>query len=91
MNKNELIKKTTERTTLTSKECKMCVDAITELISEVLKRGEKVYISGFGKFETKIVHERQYFNPQTNKKETTMQKIVPIFKSGKKLKEKMFN
>lgn len=69
----------------------MCVDAITELISEVLKRGEKVYISGFGKFETKIVHERQYFNPQTNKKEMTMQKIVPIFKSGKKLKEKMFN
>lgn len=91
MNKNELIKKTTERTTLSSKECKMCVDAITELISEVLKRGEKVYISGFGKFETKIVHERQYFNPQTNKKEMTMQKIVPIFKSGKKLKEKMFN
>lgn len=91
MNKNELIKETTERTKLSSKECKMCVDAITELISEVLKRGEKVYISGFGRFEIKIVHEREYFNPIKNKKEISNQKIVPIFKSGKKLKEKMFN
>ncbi|MCI5797549.1 MAG: HU family DNA-binding protein [Firmicutes bacterium] len=91
MNKNELIKQTRERTTLTSKECKMCVDAITELISEVLKRGEKVYISGFGRFETKVVQEREYYNPITNRKEVSMQKIVPIFKSGKKLKEKMFN
>lgn len=91
MNKNELIKQTRERTTLTSKECKMCVDAITELISEVLKRGEKVYISGFGRFEAKVVQEREYYNPITNRKEVSMQKIVPIFKSGKKLKEKMFN
>lgn len=91
MNKNELIKFTTERTTLTSKECKMCVDAITELIADVLKRGERVYISGFGKFETKIVHEKEFFNPRTCKKEISQQKIIPIFKSGKKLKEKMYD
>ena len=91
MNKNELIEKTVELTKLSSKDCRMCVDAITELISEVLKRGEKVYISGFGKFETKIVSERKFYNPRTNKKEISSQKIIPVFKSCKKLKDDMFN
>lgn len=91
MNKNELIKRTSQITKLSSKECKMCVNAITELISEVLKRGDKVYISGFGKFETKIVEEREFYNPRTNKKEISCQKIIPIFKSCKKFKNDMFN
>lgn len=91
MNKSELIEKTVEMTNLSSKDCRMCVDAITELISEVLKRGDKVYISGFGKFETKIVSEREFYNPKTNKKEISSQKIIPIFKSCKKFKNNMLN
>ena len=90
MNKKELIKYASEKTSLKSKDCLACIDAITELIGEVLKRGEKVYISGFGKFETKIVNERAFFNPKTEKKEISTQKIVPIFKSGKKFKENLY-
>lgn len=91
MNKKQLINLTSKKTSLSNEECKRCLDAITELICDVLKRGEKVYISGFGKFETKIVSERVFYNPISETKQISNQKIVPIFKSGKKLKEKMFS
>lgn len=91
MNKNQLIEETAIKANLSSKDCKRCVNAITELISEVLKRGDKVYISGFGKFETKTVEEREFYNPRTNKKEISCQKIIPVFKSCKKFKNDMFS
>ena len=91
MNKKQFAKQISNKTNLTSKDCLNCVNAITELISEVLKRGEKVHISGFGKFETKYVPEHTFYNPKTEKKETTYAKIVPVFKSGKKLKETIYN
>ena len=91
MNKNELINQTSQKTKLSNEDCKRCLNAITELICEVLKRGDKVYISGFGKFETKIIPEHLFYNPIYEKKQMSSQKIVPIFKSGKKLKEKLFD
>ncbi|MBO4412654.1 MAG: HU family DNA-binding protein [Clostridia bacterium] len=91
MNKTELILETSKKAKLSSEDCKRCLDAITELICEVLKRGDKVYISGFGKFETKIVSEHLFYNPIAETKQMSSQKIVPIFKSGKKLKEKMLD
>ena len=91
MNKSELIKEASKKSSLTSEDCKKCINAITELISEVLKRGDKVYISGFGKFETKIIPEKIFYNPITEKKQVSCQKIVPIFKSGKQFKNNLIN
>lgn len=91
MNKKEFIKNIAKKTNLTNKDCLSCVNAITELISDVLKRGEQVYISGFGKFDTQIKPEREFYNPRTAQKDISYCKIVPIFRSGKKLKENMYN
>ena len=91
MNKKELIKHTAQKTNLRSKDCLACINAITELISEVLKRGEVVHIAGFGKFETKVLPEHEFYNPISAKKEIALSKIVPVFRSGKKLKENIYN
>lgn len=87
MNKEELVEFASRKANLSKTECLNCLNAITEIISQVLKRGEPVKISGFGRFETKICNERRGINPQTLKHITIHQKIVPNFKSSKKFKE----
>jgi DNA-binding protein HU-beta len=89
MNKNEMIEFVSRKAQLSKKDCLSCLDAITELIGEVLKRGEEVKICGFGKFEPKIRQERVGINPQTMDKITIKQSIVASFKSSKELNEKL--
>lgn len=89
MNKNEMIEFVSRKAKLSKKDCLMCLDAITEIIAEVLKRGEKVKICGFGKFEPKIRQERQGINPQTMEKITIKQCVVPSFKGSKDFCEKL--
>ena len=87
MNKEELIEFASKKAKLSKVDCVNVLNAITEIITEVLKRGERVRISGFGNFEPKIRNERRGINPQTLEKITISQKIVPYFKSSKKLRE----
>lgn len=87
MNKEELIEFASKKAKLSKTDCINVLNAITETIQEVLKRGERVRISGFGSFEPRIRNERIGINPQTMKKITINQKIVPFFKSSKKFKD----
>ncbi|MDD4110425.1 MAG: HU family DNA-binding protein [Clostridia bacterium] len=87
MNKEELIKFASRQAKLSKTDCLNCLNAITDIIGQVLKRGDQVRISGFGKFEPRIRNERKGINPQTLKQITINQKIIPYFKSAKKLKE----
>lgn len=89
MNKNELIEFVSRRAKLSKKDCLNCLNAITELIGEVLKRGDQVRICGFGKFEPKIRHERKGINPQTLEEITIKQKLIANFKSYEKFDEKL--
>jgi DNA-binding protein HU-beta len=89
MNKNELIEFVSKKAKLSKTDCLNCLNAITDLISEVLKRGGDVKISGFGRFEPRIRHERKGINPQTFEEIVINQKVIPHFKSSKKLNEKM--
>lgn len=87
MNREELIEFTSKKSKLSKSDCLNCLNAITEIISEVLKRGDQVKISGFGKFEPRMRHERKGVNPQTLEEITINQKIVPYFKGSKNFKE----
>ncbi len=89
MNKNELIEFASRKAKLTKKECLNCLNAITELIGEVVKRGGEVKICGFGKFEPKIRHERKGINPQTLEEIVIKQKLSLGFKSSSKFDEKI--
>jgi DNA-binding protein HU-beta len=87
MNKEELIEFASRKAKLSKTDCLNFLNAVTEVIGEVLKRGDQVRISGFGSFEPRIRNERKGINPQTLEKITIHQKIVPYFKSSKKFKE----
>ena len=50
MNVKELVKEAAKRSTLTQREIKEALDAILEVITETLSRGEKIEIRGFGSF-----------------------------------------
>ena len=89
MNKNELIEFVSRKAKLSKKDCLNCLNATCELIAEVLKRGGKVKICGFGKFEPKIRNERTGINPQTLEKIVIKQKLVPSFKSYEKFDKKL--
>ena len=83
MNKEELVEFASKKIKLSKMDCLNCLNAITDIIGQVLKRGEQVRISGFGKFEPRIRNERRGINPQTLKAITINQKIIPYFKGSK--------
>ena len=53
MNKTQLIEVVAEKANLKKKDAEAAVNAITEVITNALKNGEKVQLMGFGNFEVK--------------------------------------
>jgi len=51
-----------------------------------LANNEPVLLTGFGKFEVRARKRSQRINPQTQKRITVPEKVVPAFKAGKNLK-----
>jgi len=86
MTKRELIEILAKKAKLTKKAAAEVVDTFLEEISKALARGEKVKISGFGVFFTKL------FNPKTVKpigggeKKRIGSRRMPRFRPGTALK-----
>lgn len=89
MNKKELVDKVAKKAGLKKKDVKKVVDTMLESITEVLAKGEKVQLVGFGSFEVRKAAQRKGVNPQTKKPITIPARKVPKFRPGKVLKEKV--
>ena len=87
MNKTQFIKEISKESNLTQKDCKLCLDVITSLISKALKDGDNISLVGFGKFEAKKRNARTFFNPKTKKSINMPESVIPSFKAGKSLKD----
>ena len=88
MNKTELIAAITENSGFTKKDAEKALNAVVDVITEALQKGEKVQIVGFGSFEVKDRPERVARNPQAPDQEITIPASkAPVFKAGKSLKE----
>ena len=87
MNKSELVSELSKVSKLTKKDCKACLEALTNVVSNKLSSGENIVLSGFGKFEVRNIQARNSYNPYLKKLVKLPSKIVPVFKPGKKLKE----
>ncbi len=87
MNKNELIRKVANITGTTIKESESYYDAFIEAITDSLKNDEKIQLSGFGSFETKVKPAHEGINPSTGEKINIAQSTVPVFKFGKTYKD----
>ncbi|MCI9059956.1 MAG: HU family DNA-binding protein, partial [Lachnospiraceae bacterium] len=51
MNKAELIAAMSEKTELSRKDAEKALKAFTDVVTEELKKGEKIQLVGFGTFE----------------------------------------
>ena len=65
MNKTELVAAIAANAGLSKKDSEKALKAFVEVVTEELKKGEKVQLVGFGTFEVKERAERQGINPQT--------------------------
>ena len=87
MNKAELIAAVAENAELTKKDAEKAVKAFIEVVTDELKKGEKVQVVGFGTFEVVERAAREGRNPLTGEKITIAASKNPKFKAGKALKD----
>ena len=87
MNKTELIAAVAEKTGLTKKDAERVVSTTFETVTESLKKGDKVSISGFGIFEVKTREARIGRNPRTKEEIKIPATKLPAFKASKTLKD----
>ena len=87
MNKTELISAIAENAGLTKKDSEKVLKAFVEVVTEELKKGEKVQLVGFGTFEVSERPAREGINPQTKEKIEISASKAPKFKAGKALKD----
>ena len=89
MNKTELVAAMAEQTNLSKKDAEAALKAFIDVVSEELKKGEKVQLVGFGTFEVSERAAREGRNPQTGETMEIKASKNPKFKAGKALKDMM--
>ncbi|WP_456341983.1 HU family DNA-binding protein [Thermovibrio sp.] len=87
MTKSELVAAIAEKANIRKKDAEAALNAFIEVVTEALKKGDKVEIRGFGTFLMKERAPRVARNPKTGEKVEVPAKLVPAFKPGKDLKE----
>lgn len=87
MNKMELVAAVAENADMTKKDAEKAVKALVEVITEELKKGEKVQLVGFGTFEVSERGAREGRNPHTGETMMIAASKAPKFKAGKALKD----
>lgn len=87
MNKAELVAAIAEKSELSKKDAEKALKAFTEVVTEELKKGNKIQLVGFGTFEVSERAAREGRNPQTGETMTIEASKSPKFKAGKALKD----
>jgi DNA-binding protein HU-beta len=87
MKRKELIERIAEEAGVPKSEAQKHFEAFEEVVTEALKAGEEVQITGFGKFSVKERKAREGRNPQTGEKMKISAQKVPAFSAGNALKE----
>lgn len=87
MNKTELVAAIAAKAEVSKKEAEKVVNATFDVITDSLKKGDKVALVGFGNFEVRERAAREGKNPQTGAKIKIAATKVPAFKAGKALKD----
>ena len=91
MNKAELVAAISEKTGTSKKSTETSLNAFVEIVTEALKKDEKVQLVGFGSFEVRKRAARKGRNPQTKEEIKIPASKAPVFKAGKALKDVVNN
>jgi integration host factor subunit beta len=90
MIRSELIQKIAdENPHLYQRDVEKIVNVIFEEIIEAMARGDRVELRGFGAFSVKKRDARTGRNPRTGEAVEVEEKHVPLFKTGKLLRDRL--
>ena len=88
MNKNDLIQQLSDRSGLAKNgDAAKAVDGVFDLITDALKAGDEVRLTGFGVFVVASRAGGKGRNPQTGEEITIKPSKQPRFRPGKQLKD----
>ncbi len=87
MNKNDLVNKLSERTALSKGDAQKAVDGVFDVITDSLKAGDEVRVTGFGVFVVSTRAGGKGRNPQTGAEITIKASKAARFRAGKPLKD----
>ena len=90
MIKSELIQQIAEDNPhLYQRDVERIVSTLFEEITAALARGDRVELRGFGAFSVKKRDARMGRNPRTGAAVPVPEKVVPFFKAGKDLRDRL--
>lgn len=88
-NKKMLAETLSDNFKMTKKDALEIIDTLFDSMSEALVKGDRVDITGFGRFEVKTRAARKGVNPQTGEEINIEATKIPGFKASKSLKDKV--
>ena len=86
MTKAELIASIEKETKISKESAEKTINAFTNSVTKVLRKGDKLTLTGFGTFSVAKRRARKGRNPQTGKEIKIPSNKVAKFKAGKRLK-----
>lgn len=89
MKKSDLTAEIVKQTNCKEEDIAAIIEAMLAVITESLKKGEKVSIHGFGKFVPRKYGKRKCYNPRTSELITLQPSVQPAFVAGPKLRAEL--
>jgi integration host factor subunit beta len=90
MTKSDLIKRLAEANPhLFQRDIEKIVSTVFDEVTQALARGDRVELRGFGAFSVRERDSRVGRNPRTGEEVQVPDKVVPYFKTGKELRERL--
>ncbi|MBI2414955.1 HU family DNA-binding protein [candidate division WWE3 bacterium] len=87
MTKQDLVNALADKAGITKVDAQKAVDALGDIVTAALAKGEKVTWTGFGTFEVRMRAARMGRNPQTGAPLHIPAGKTPAFRAGKSMKD----
>ncbi len=87
INKDALVDYLADKFEISKRDIEGIIDALLEKITQEIRNGNKVTLTGFGSFRVSKRAEREGINPQTKERIKIPAMTLPKFTAGKSLKE----
>lgn len=92
MTKSDLIKRLSDANPhLTQRDIEKIVSTVFDEVTDALAKRDRVELRGFGAFSVREREARVGRNPRTGAEVSVPDKVVPYFKTGKELRERLNN
>jgi integration host factor subunit beta len=90
LNKSDLIEMLAKKLpNLAARDVEVIVNTVFDSMTDALKKSERIEIRGFGSFEVRNRKPRIGRNPKTGQAVEVGERLVPFFKVGKELRERV--